>query len=351
MTAARHLRQGFLRDHRDRSQDGDDPMPTLSLRGVWSDPRLGLWAQQYMTWLGDERQVKWTSRSNYMNGTRPTRRTTRHIRIARPNARARLVGIISVLHFAIASDDFTLTVENGHSVLDQCMNLRRQVRVGARPPSAAHRQPSAALGGPRRPLGNPRRPSAALGRPPRTPPPSRAINRRPWRSCIDGSIPNVRERARGHPASTCVGWAWERSPTPTPPPTSSRRVGLGELSVDEARRAGRAGEDQDAEVPLRGAPGRAGDLHAHVREPPALLPSPALVSVAEHGRSSSFTRSGIRRRFARRGKKKSPPGVESKLRRSGVPLVATFFRRLETTSIRRPSSELCECSPDPTSVE
>ena len=111
---------GWFRDHRSREADCRPP-PPLSLKGVWSDDRLGQWVEEYLLFL-DERSLKWSSRANYCTG------------------------LINILEYAIVSDGFVLTEERGLTTMEQLLNLRRQVRTRATTPFHI-RLPTTALRG------------------------------------------------------------------------------------------------------------------------------------------------------------------------------------------------------------
>ena len=91
---------GWMRDHRDRSDDVDEA-PALTMRTVIASPFMGKWCEEYINWLR-ARKVGWASIANYTNS------------------------LYSLLTFVATSDEFEHTYDAGLTSFDMLANMRRQ---------------------------------------------------------------------------------------------------------------------------------------------------------------------------------------------------------------------------------
>jgi len=96
---------GWMKSHRDRSDDEGDP-PRLTMKGVVGSAQFGLYVEQYVEWL-QAREVKFSSIANYTNS------------------------LVSLLTYVMGDEDYEASGESGFTIYEQLCNIRRQAHSAA----------------------------------------------------------------------------------------------------------------------------------------------------------------------------------------------------------------------------
>jgi len=96
---------GWVKSHRDRSDDEGDP-PPLTMKGVVGSAQFGLYTEQFVEWL-QQRDVKFSSIANYTNS------------------------LVSLLTYVMGDEDYEVTGESGFTIYEQLCNIRRQAHSAA----------------------------------------------------------------------------------------------------------------------------------------------------------------------------------------------------------------------------